>query len=146
MPNLNPKDYWQFKGLWLDAVPEGVFGFVYMITNLDTGRFYIGKKQFYSTRKVKKGKKELAAMTDMRGSKVKYVTKESKWREYTGSCKELNEDIKKGANVVKEILHLCESKALLTYYETKYQFCERVIEVDSYNDNINGKYYRKIFE
>jgi hypothetical protein len=44
---------------------------------------------------------------------------ESNWRDYTGSNEVLNEEIKTGHNIEKEILHLCTGKAWLSYYETK---------------------------
>ena len=54
---------------------DNSFGFVYLITNMITGRKYLGKKQFHSYRK----KKRVA---------------ETKWQNYTGSSVELNQDIK----------------------------------------------------
>jgi len=136
---------WTYKGKQVLEAPKDYFGFVYKITNLENGKTYIGKKQLYFRRKVKLGKKELAAITDKRSSKVKYVTKESDWKSYVGSCTELKKDIALGHNIKKEILMFCEDKSRLTYFETKCQFCEGVIEKETYNDNINGKYYRKIF-
>lgn len=139
---------WRCKGQIIDSVdkmPEDVFGFVYKITNLVNGKIYIGKKQVYSTTKRVFGKKEVATMTDKRKAKHEYVTKESNWLKYTGSNTVLNADIKNGDEVKREILMFCNSKSKLTYFETKYQFVDGVIEKETYNDNINGKYYRKIF-
>ncbi len=139
---------WHYNGKIIDNVdkmPADVFGFVYRITNLTNGKVYIGKKQIYSTTKRVFGKKEAAAMTDKRKAKHEYVTKEGAWLNYTGSNTTLNTDIKNGDEVKREILVFCNSKSKLTYFETKYQFVEGVIEKETYNDNINGKYYRKIF-
>jgi Putative endonuclease segE, GIY-YIG domain len=139
---------WIFNDKVVDSVskmPDDVFGFVYKITNLSNGKIYIGKKQIFSTTKRVFGKKEAAAMIDKRKAKHEYVTKESAWLKYTGSNTALNADIKNGDEVRREILVFCNSKAKMTYFETKYQFLEGVIEKDTYNDNINGKYYRKIF-
>ena len=139
---------WYYKGSVVDSVdkmPVDVFGFVYKITNIVNGKVYIGKKQVYSTTKRVFGKKEAAAMTDKRKAKHEYVTKEGAWLNYTGSNSVLNSDIKSGDEIKREILIFCNSKAKLTYFETKYQFVEGVIEQETYNDNINGKYYRKIF-
>jgi len=121
-------------------------GFVYKIVDVELDKIYIGKKVFWFRRKKRLGKRELAAMQDRRRSKTKLIVSESDWITYTGSNKELNERIKDGAQITKEILRLCETKALMTYYETKFQFSEEVLEIDSYCDNINGKYYRKIFD
>jgi hypothetical protein len=139
---------WSYNGQEIKStedMPDNVFGFVYKITNLDNGKIYIGKKQIFSKTKRMFGKKEIALMTDMRKPKYEMVTKESFWQKYTGSNKLLNEDIKNGNQIKKEILVFCDSKSKMTYFETKYQFVHGVIEKDSYNDNINGKYYRKIF-
>ena len=51
------------------------FGFVYLITNLHSGKGYIGCKQYKLYTKLKE--------------------RESDWKTYTGSSKWLNEDIKK---------------------------------------------------
>jgi len=34
--------------------PDKFFGFIYLITNTDTGKMYIGKKQYFFHRKVKR--------------------------------------------------------------------------------------------
>ena len=55
-----------------DMIPEGAVGFVYLMNYKSSdGKFYsyIGKKNFYSKRKKKFGKKALAAMTDKRAKK-----------------------------------------------------------------------------
>lgn len=82
-------------------------GFVYLITNLDSGRMYTGKKGFYRTKTFQKNKKK------------KRMKAPSDWMTYTGSNDELNEDIRNGANVKKEIIHLCPSKGWMSYLETK---------------------------
>ena len=38
------------------------YGFIYKIENIETGKFYIGKKQLMSTTNIKMGKKELAEL------------------------------------------------------------------------------------
>jgi hypothetical protein len=53
---------------------ENAFGFVYLIRQNDTGMMYIGKKLFRGTGKTNKGK-------------------QSNWKVYTSSSKELNEAI-----------------------------------------------------
>ena len=51
-------------------------------------------------------------------------------------------------NFKREILILCPSKKLLTYYETQALFTYRVLEEDNkwFNDNILRKFFRKDFE
>ena len=128
--------------------PQDYFGFVYKITNLTNSKFYIGKKYFYHTSNVKLGKKELAALPVTRGRKstTKQVIKESDWRSYWGSSKELQQDVKElGAEMFEcIILKLCRDKKELTYYELHYQCTnECLLSYDSYNDNILGKFFRK---
>jgi hypothetical protein len=128
--------------------PQDYFGFVYKITNLTNGKFYIGKKYFYHTSNVKLGKKELAVLPVTRGRKstTKQVIKESDWRSYWGSSKELQQDVKELGTEMFEciILKLCRDKKELTYYELHYQCTnECLLSYNSYNDNILGKFFRK---
>ena len=130
----------------LEDFPENCVGFIYLIKNRNTGKVYIGKKSLYSNTNKKLTKKELAEQTGPgRKPTKKLVTKESNWKVYMGSSKELLADIKEfGEDVyMRDVLHFCYSKKQLTYYEINYQMKHNVLEVDSYNDNILGKFYRK---
>ena len=50
--------HWLYEGKNFDTIPNGHFGFIYLITNTQSGRKYIGRKYFYSTRRIKvKGRK-----------------------------------------------------------------------------------------
>ena len=128
---------------------DGCFGFVYKITNTITGKFYIGKKAFFHNKKKKLTKKELAEQPITRGRKLttKVEQVDSGWREYYGSSKELIADIKQYGKdkFHRVILDFCETKKQLTYSEIYHQMTYRVLFVDSYNDNILGKFYRKDF-
>lgn len=140
---------WKFKRKRITNVeqfPEGTYGFVYKITNKTNGKIYVGKKNLFTKRKKRFGKRKIAQMEDKRAKKWEYIEKESDWLSYTGSCVPLNEDVANGHEIIKEILQLAKSKAELTYLEAKWQFCQEVIEKESYNDSILGKFYRKIFE
>jgi hypothetical protein len=130
----------------LEDFPENCVGFIYLIKNQTTGKIYIGKKSLYSNTNKKLTKKEIAEQTGPgRKPTKKLVTKESNWKVYMGSSKELLADIKETSEDIYErnILHFCFSKKQLTYYEINYQMKYNVLEVDSYNDNILGKFYRK---
>jgi hypothetical protein len=130
----------------LEDFPENCIGFVYLIRNNINNKIYIGKKSLYSNTNKKLTKKELAEQTGPgRKPTKKLVTKESNWKVYMGSSKELLADIKEFGenNFYREILQLCYSKKQLTFYEINYQMKHDVLEVDSYNDNILGKFYRK---
>ena len=98
------------------------YGFVYCITNTTTGKKYIGKKFFYSskTKQVKGKKKRLKVSSD--------------WQTYYGSNEELKKDviIYGREAFVREILHLCKSKGECGYLEAKEQFVNGVLESDNY--------------
>jgi hypothetical protein len=138
---------------WLyseDFNPQDYFGFIYQITNLKNGKFYIGKKYFVHNTNVKLGKKELASLPVSRGRKVttKLVTKESDWKTYWGSSKELQNDVKELGPDYFEclILKLCPNKKQLTYFEMHYQCTTGcLLTSNSYNDNILGKFHRMDF-
>jgi hypothetical protein len=129
-----------------DMIPKGAVGFVYMMNYLDSKKgimyAYIGKKNFYSKRKKKFGKKALAAMTDKRAKKYEMVTKLD-YENYFSSNKELKQAYKDGKMIYRTILKICFSKMELTYEETKAQFKYEVLERDNYlNGNILGRFYK----
>jgi len=125
---------------------ENLVGFVYKITNLKTGKFYIGKKSFFHTRKTAISKREKAQTGTKK--RFKRVSKESNWLTYYGSCKELKDDIgQMGADLFKrEILEVCCTKKYLGYCEVKHQIINDVLGKESYNGNILGRYYPKDIE
>ena len=133
---------------WDTINPEDNFGFVYKITNLTDGKFYIGKKVFWNNKKHKLTKKQLAEQSGP-GRKPTYevIRTESDWKTYWGSNKQLLADIKALGEDHFEclILHVCKTKKQLTYYEMHYQ-CKFECLVSpslSYNDNILGKFFSK---
>ena len=136
------KDYGHWNNLPTDFEPSNWFGFVYRITRKDTGRKYIGKKQIHSYRRKKvKGRKNR-----------KRVITEAKWREYTGSCDELNLEIKTlGKEKFSfEVLKLCKTKGELTFSEVEYQIKNDVLTSlledgsrEYYNSNIMSRWFSK---
>ena len=127
---------------------DGCFGFVYKVTNTETGKIYIGKKSFFHNKKKKLTKKELAEQTGPgRKATTKIEQVDSGWRDYYGSSKELLADIKQyGKDKFQRIiLDFCETKKQLTYSEVYNQMVYRVLFIDSYNDNIQGRFFRKDF-
>ena len=136
---------WQYGG---EYNPEDYFGFVYKITNLTNGKFYIGKKFFWYNKKKKLTKKQLAEQTGPgRKSTTEIIKTESDWKTYWGSSKELLTDIKQLGDEHFEsiILQLCKTKKELTYFEIHHQCKSDVLlpGVLTYNDNILGKFFRK---
>lgn len=127
----------------IEQLPEGSFGFVYVIRNLDTGKAYIGKKNLFFERKTALTKKEIAELPNKRLKKYKYVIKESDWLTYTSSCRALLDDINNGTQIEKEILEIAFSKRQLTYLEVKYLFTCEVLESEEwYNENIESRYFK----
>ena len=131
---------WIYENKEVQEIPEGYFGFVYLITNKITGRKYIGKKQFnsYRSKKVKDKKR-----------RKRYIL-ESDWKDYWGSCEELLEDIKELGedNFSREILRLCKTKGELTYSEVELQIKADVLTaLDEkgnrlyYNSNIMSRWF-----
>jgi hypothetical protein len=130
----------------IDDFKKENVGFIYLITNTTNNKIYIGRKSLYSNINKKLTKKELLEQSGPgRKPTKKLVTSESNWKVYCGSSKELLKDIKEIGEdkFTREILHLCNTKKQLTFYEIQYQIIYKVLEVDSYNDNILGKFYRK---
>lgn len=126
---------WYYQNNETVEIPEGSYGFVYKIKNNISGKEYIGKKFFYSSKtKQLKGKK-------------KRVKVESDWKSYYGSNEELKNDVKTlgPENFSREILTLCSNKGECSYYETKFQFQYDVLlkPENFYNTWIMCRIHRK---
>ena len=130
---------WLYQGKPFTTDDIGnLFGFVYRITNLQSGKQYIGRKYFWQKRKPKGGKRR--------------VTSESDWKKYYGSSDDLKRDIREIGkdSFRREILSLHESLGKVNYEETKQLFLHNVLmeALDDgtpmyYNSNILGRYMRK---
>ena len=117
------------------------FGFCYILTDLENGIKYIGRKYFYSVRK-KKGIR-------------KKVRSESDWKTYYSSSKKIQQMVlESGPNRFKrEILSLYKKKGQVNYNETKLLFQHNVLEAVNddgeklyYNENIMNRYFSTIME
>ena len=130
---------WTYEGKEFTSEDIGdFFGFIYLVTDLENNKKYLGRKNFYSLRKDTK--------KPSTGKKAKRVRKESDWKKYYGSSVVVKELLAEfGASRFKrEILLLCKNQGHLNYSETKYLFQYNVLESDEYyNDNILGRYYSK---
>ena len=130
---------WHYKGTTFTSDDIGnFFGYVYRITNIESGRQYIGRKYFYQKRKPKGGKRR--------------ITSESDWKRYYGSSDELKQDVREyGKDKFKrEIISLHKTLGKVNYEETKQLFLHNVLmeALDDgtpmyYNSNILGRYMRK---
>ena len=123
---------WIYQGKELEEIPEGIQGFVYMITNTKNGMKYIGKKNFWLTK-----------TRQIKGKKKKYKT-ESDWKEYYGSNDELKNLVAEteDKNIFhREILIMCRTKSEMSYFETKMLFDHDVLLYPSlyYNRWLSAK-------
>lgn len=127
---------WFYQNILVETLPEECVGFVYLITNNQSGRKYIGKKlakfskTTYKTVKLKNGTKKKKKIR----SKI-----DSDWRDYYGSSPELTKDIELIGKdkFTREILYYCKSKAECSYVEAREQFSRGVLESkDYYNGHI----------
>lgn len=127
---------WLYENSTVETLPEDCVGFVYIITNLISGRKYIGKKlakfskTTYKTVKLKNGTKK---KKKIRG-KI-----DSDWRTYYGSSPELSKDVTElgTENFKREIIFYCSSKSECSYIEAREQFQHKVLESkDYYNGHI----------
>ena len=130
---------WLYEGKPFTSNDIGDFcGFVYCITNIQSGKRYIGRKYFQQKRKPRGGKRR--------------VTSESDWKKYYGSSDELSAERKLLGNsaFTREILSLHTRLGDVNFEETKQLFLHNVLTetLDGktplyYNSNILGRYMRK---
>jgi hypothetical protein len=123
---------WYFKGNEFTDDDIGKYeGFVYLITNNLTNKKYIGKKFFFSIRKVK-GKRNRQRTI-------------SNWKEYWGSSLIVHADIEKFGqdNFTREIISLHKTRGDCNYYEVFLQFKYNVLESTIYYNEAIGKYRPK---
>lgn len=126
---------WLFNGEPFDDCSDYA-GFVYLIIDNTTRKRYIGKKFFWTHRKVK-------------GKRGK-VTSESAWKKYYGSNDEIKQLVKEygGSRFSRHILSLHSLVRDVSYEEVRLQYALRVLEeVDDegsptwYNASISGKHH-----
>lgn len=125
---------WFYKGKEYAPSEEELklwVGFVYEIKDNSNGKLYIGKKNFWSTRR----------LAPLKGKKRKRkVVKESDWMKYYGSNEELKLLVENEGpeRFSREILRLCETKGLMSYFEAKEQFDREVLFRDEYYNQFIG--------
>ena len=106
---------WLYQGKPYTETPEEYQGFVYVIHNFSTNRFYIGQKQFWTVKK-------LPPLKGRVNKRHKRVGK---------------------SQFHRTILRLCKTKGELNYHEARLQFkYEVLLDECSYNGIINCKIHR----
>lgn len=129
---------WIYEGSEFD--PDEDFlkeyvGFVYCVTEIKTNKKYVGKKFFWSTRR----------LPPLKGKKLRRKkTVESDWRTYHGSSEQVKQLVEEGTEFRREILRLCKTKGECSYYEAKEQFDRDVLfREDYYNEFIGCKIHSR---
>lgn len=128
---------WIYQDEPYDETPDEYQGFVYVITELDTNKKYLGKKNFWKPKVLPKNSK--------RARRVR-TRAESDWREYYGSNKELQllVESRGESNYKREIIRLCKTKGEMSYFEAKAQFDNGVLFSDEwYNEFIGCKIHSR---
>lgn len=128
---------WIYKGntlVSLDDVPEKSVGFIYLITQVSTGKRYIGRKLLTK-----------AATKTVKGKKKK-TRVESDWKDYWSSSPKIKQWIEENGGTddfKREILQFVSSKGMLAYAEEMALYMMGALESDAFiNDNIRSKVYR----
>ena len=136
---------WTHNNTLFESIPDDctAIGFVYLITNIDSNKKYIGKKNFYTNRtKVK----TVTLKTGLKKKKNVKVKAESDWMNYYGSSEELKKDVELHGTekFTRQILRLCYTKGELSYYEIKEQLHNDVLLYPEkwYNSWVSCKIHR----
>ena len=134
---------WTYKGEPVEEIDEKYTGFVYIITNLVSGKAYIGKK----LSKFSKTTTKTVTLKNGNKKKKKIRSKiDSDWKTYWSSSKEVQDDVKALGEdkFTREILMFCLSKGTASYFEAKYQMQNEVLEHPDkwYNGIVNCRVHR----
>lgn len=127
------------KIISIDDIPEeykNAIGFIYQITQISTGKSYIGRKMLYENK-----------TTQKKGIKTKNKV-ETDWKNYFSSSdelKQLKEDI--GIDDFKrEILVFCFTKSQMIYAEECLLYhVDSLLKPEWFNNNIRSKIYKSWF-
>jgi hypothetical protein len=127
---------WYYEGEIFDPSPEDIdqyAGFVYLIHNHNNDKMYIGKKFFWSIKK----------LPPLKGKNRRRIKKvQSDWKQYWGSSNKLLSDIEQQGldNMERHVLLLCKSKTECAYFELKEQMDRNVLlSHNYYNEFIGGR-------
>jgi hypothetical protein len=125
-------EQWTYNGKIFESDDIGEYvGFVYLITDLTNDKKYIGKKNFWSTRR----------LPPLKGQKRRRTKKsESDWQDYFGSNEEVKLLVEASgrSRFKREIIRLCRTKGEMSYFEAKEQFDRDVLFRDDYYNAFIG--------
>ena len=132
---------WLYEGKPYDPtfeeIPPEYAGFVYRITDTETGEKYIGQKRFRRTKTL--------PITKTRKRRKKTLV-ESDWRVYYSSSTIIQQAVTEGLSdrYLREILQFGYSKGDLNYLEMLLQVQYNVLLDDTYlNGIINARIHKK---
>lgn len=128
---------WFYKGTPISSITDipvnKAVGFIYIITQISTGKRYIGKKLLSkSTTKTKAGKK-------------RKIRVESDWLNYWSSSPKILHLITENGthDFTREILVFVTSRGMMVYAEEAALYMAGALESENwFNDNIRSKVYR----
>ena len=129
---------WKMMNKVFNDAPEDYIGFVYEITDQETGMKYIGKKKFWSkvTRPPLKGKKN-----------KRRSLKESDWKSYYGSSEVVKNLVENTGEwrFERAIIRLCKTAGEMSYFEIKEQIENDVLlkPNEYHNAFVGGKIHRR---
>ena len=126
---------WTYLGLPV-VRPAKATNFIYKITHIATGKWYIGRKALYKT-----------AYKQVKGKKKKYL-KDSDWQTYWSSSDELQKwaEVEGADKFTREILMFTETAAATTYAEEAILYMTGALfDPLCLNGNIRAKIFRKWF-
>jgi gamma-glutamylcyclotransferase (GGCT)/AIG2-like uncharacterized protein YtfP len=145
---------WNYQGYDINSIADmqrhcpKVWGFVYKLTLRKKGTNivefeYRGKKNVYTKRQRKFGKKETAALADKRKKAYEYVIKEGDWKTYVSSNKFIKLNSSK-FDIEREIVTFSTNDNDLTYQEAKAIICSDALENCRYlNDGVSIRRFGK---
>ena len=120
-----------------EDIPSEYVGFVYRITDTETGEMYIGQKRFRKTKTL--------PITKTRKRRKRTLV-ESDWRSYYSSSTTIKENVVAGHTdrYKREILSFGYSKGDLNFLELKEQMDNNVLFDDTYlNGILNARIHKK---
>lgn len=104
---------------WIGCTPDPAryFGFIYVITDLTTGKRYVGKKQYWMSRRAKGCKSKVTDKQSPRWKPTCWLP--SDWQYYKGSSKNLHAYMEEHPKHKYEyrIVRQCRARGTLHYAE-----------------------------